>query len=114
VRSRLSQLTARERQVLTLVVTGMPNKQIASSSGHRKDGQVPAWQGDAEDAGALAGRSGLGWLIAWQCRETWPRGSRGRSDPFLALDQSLIVAGPRSYGSTAYGRHIKNGIPGAK
>lgn len=33
VRSRLSQLTARERQVLTLVVTGMPNKQIASELG---------------------------------------------------------------------------------
>jgi len=33
VRFRLSQLTARERQVLTLVVTGMPNKQIASELG---------------------------------------------------------------------------------
>jgi FixJ family two-component response regulator len=33
VRRRLVQLTAREREVLTLVVTGMPNKQIASALG---------------------------------------------------------------------------------
>jgi FixJ family two-component response regulator len=33
VRSRLSRLTSREREVLTLVVTGMPNKQIASTLG---------------------------------------------------------------------------------
>jgi FixJ family two-component response regulator len=33
VRRRLSQLTAREREVMTLVVTGMPNKQIASELG---------------------------------------------------------------------------------
>jgi FixJ family two-component response regulator len=32
-RLRLSRLTARERQVMTLVVTGMPNKQIASELG---------------------------------------------------------------------------------
>lgn len=33
VRRRLGQLTAREREVFTLVVTGMPNKQIASELG---------------------------------------------------------------------------------
>jgi RNA polymerase sigma factor (sigma-70 family) len=33
VRRRLSQLTAREREVFTLVVAGMPNKQIASELG---------------------------------------------------------------------------------
>jgi len=33
VRGRLGQLTAREREVFTLVVTGMPNKQIASELG---------------------------------------------------------------------------------
>jgi FixJ family two-component response regulator len=33
VRRRLSLLTAREREVMTLVVTGMPNKQIASELG---------------------------------------------------------------------------------
>jgi FixJ family two-component response regulator len=33
VRRRLSLLTAREREVMTLVVTGMPNRQIASQLG---------------------------------------------------------------------------------
>ena len=90
VRSRLSQLTARERQVLTLVVTGMPNKQIASELG-TSEKTVKFQRGrvmQKMQAPSLADLVRMADRLS--VSGDLPPSTRGRSDPFFGF-------GPKSH-----------------